>query len=74
MTEKRFVEILQQNGENAVMPAIQKIAEVVIEVYTQGYKDGISLQKRVAEEGVDEWRKEITSDMLDKMIDKLKSK
>lgn len=74
MTEQEFTQLLQQNGENAIMPALQKIAEIVVEVYTQGCKDGISLQQRVAEEGVDEWRKEIISDMLNQVIDELRGK
>lgn len=72
MTEQEFTQLLQQNGENAIMPAFQKIAEIVVEVYTQGCKDGVSLQQRVAEEGVDEWRKEAVSTMLNEVINKLR--
>ena len=72
MTEQQFDEMLQKNGESAIMPAIQKIAEVMVEMYTQGCKDGIEIHKRVSNEGVDEWKQEVVNTTLDELINKLK--
>lgn len=74
MTEQQFNEMLQQNGESAIMPAIQKIAEIVVDVYTKGCKDGIQLQQRVSNEGVDEWRQQAVNATLDELINKLRGK
>lgn len=72
MTEKQFCELLQQNGTNAIMPAIQKIAEIVVETYIKGCHDGITLHQIVSKEGIDEWRQEVVNTMLDELINKLR--
>lgn len=72
MTEQQFDEMLQKNGEAAIMPAIQKIAEVMVAMYTQGCKDGIEIHRRISNEGVDEWRQKAVNDTLDELINKLK--
>ncbi len=73
MTEQQFNEILQQNGEATIMPAIQEIAKIIVNVYTKGCKDGIELHRRISNEGVDEWRQEAVNATLDELINKLKN-